>query len=133
MISIEKNPESFAFLQENLRLNGVERRVEAVCGDNRLVADEMLGQADRVSMGYIPTPVQFIGRAVAFLNAQRGGIVHYHFVAAVDERDSLPLDHFQSQLDSDRFSWQILACRQVKSFAPHLFHYVSDIRVQPKK
>ena len=36
-------------------------------GDNREVANEYLGKADRVMMGYIPTPKQFLHRAFDFL------------------------------------------------------------------
>ena len=47
-------------------------------GDNRLVCDEIAGTANRILMGYIPTPVSFLERALTFA-CPSGCIIHYHY------------------------------------------------------
>lgn len=110
-----------------MRLNGVEDRVDLVLGDNRSVGDEALGTADRVLMGYIPTPRQFIERALAFLKPH-GGVVHYHFTSPRAEANALVAEHFGEHLDATQFS--MTALRKVKSYKPRVDHFVADVLVQ---
>eukprot|EP00667_Euglena_gracilis_P015725 EG_transcript_16382 len=97
ILCIEKNPTSCRYLAENARLNHVDHIVTALCGDNREVGNELLGGADRVLMGYLPTPVSFLPRAFRFLRPA-GGVVHYHYTATKEEADRLPLEHVREQL-----------------------------------
>ena len=88
--SLEKNPDSCRFLRMNVAENHVEHVVRVFEGDNRTVGEEAVGRANRVLMGYIPTPVQFISRALEFLDPRIGGVVHYHFVSSVEEVSRFP-------------------------------------------
>ena len=121
--ALEKNPDSCEFLRMNVKENKVSHIVTVLEGDNREIGDEVLGKASRVLMGYIPTPVSFIDRAVSFLTKQ--GIIHYHYVCKEAEKESTILDHFK-HIDKKK----ILAVRQVKSYAPQLYHYVADIEIE---
>jgi tRNA G37 N-methylase Trm5 len=82
--ALEKNANSFAFLKENIALNGVEARVVPLLGDNRVIGECALGRASRISMGYFtprqPTPHKFIPRALEFLDRSRDCVVHYHYL-----------------------------------------------------
>lgn len=63
-IAIEKNPVSFGYLKQNLVLNSVNTIVEAVNGDNRIVASELIGTCDRILMGYLPNTKDFLPRSL---------------------------------------------------------------------
>jgi tRNA wybutosine-synthesizing protein 2 len=83
-VAVEKNPVAFAYLEENLRLNGVNSRVRAVLGDNRAVALAP-GAFDRVLLGYLPSSLPWLPRALELL-ARPFGTVHVHLI--VDARDA---------------------------------------------
>eukprot|EP00668_Euglena_longa_P015300 GGOE01019363.1.p1 GENE.GGOE01019363.1~~GGOE01019363.1.p1 ORF type:complete len:342 (+),score=59.48 GGOE01019363.1:37-1026(+) len=140
---IEKNPTSHRYLLENVRLNGVGHIVEAVCGDNREVGEELLGHADRVLMGYLPTPLSFLPRAFRFLRPG-GGVIHYHFTATKAEADGLPLQHVWEQLGGEvagspvgrdvsdvrlgDVTCSVLRTIRIKSYRPRVFHWVAELQ-----
>jgi len=80
-------------------------------------------------MGYFtprePTPRNFVPRALEFLDRSRECTVHYHYLASLHDRDTIARDDFAA------YSGRIAAIRQVKSYAPHLFHFVADVIVPP--
>jgi tRNA wybutosine-synthesizing protein 2 len=71
LVCLEKNPDSFHYLQRNISRNQLSNWVTPFLGDNREMANEYLGKFDRVLMGYIPTPLQFLHRAFDFLKVTR--------------------------------------------------------------
>eukprot|EP00727_Mastigamoeba_balamuthi_P009836 m51a1_g5475 putative trna methylase trm12p wyeosine biosynthesis (406) ;mRNA; f:291174-292764 len=87
LYAIEKNPNSFEFLCRNVELNGVKGIVVPVLGDNRTVAQEAVGTANRVLMGYLPTPTGFLHRAFEFLRPE-GGVIHYHYLCREEEKQT---------------------------------------------
>ena len=90
VVAVEKNPVAVRYLRENAALNGVADRVEVLEGDNRSVGPPP-GTVDRVFLGYLPSAVPWVPRAVELLRP-RGGAVHVH--AAVDAR--MPLEEAAS-------------------------------------
>lgn len=123
IIACEINPDAFHYLQENVRLNGVEDIVEPFHGDNR----ELLGEgiADRVVMGYVGTTHRFLPKAFSLV--KKGGVIHY--------QDTFPLVVFPQQA-YDRLdtaagtrSYQILRVHEVKSYSPGVSHMVMDVLV----
>jgi Met-10+ like-protein len=128
LICLEKNPVSFAFLRRNLDENrrraqktsqgalAVAGEVNTLCGDNRVLGDQYLARADRVLMGYIPTPRTFLPRAFSFLRHLRAalctaitqraptttsivcGFLHYHHTCTKAEYTTLALQHCDEQL-----------------------------------
>ena len=136
LICIEKNETSFHYLRENVRSNKLENTgIVTILGDNRECGNDWVGKADRVFMGYLPTPVAFLPRAFAFLKPT-GGIIHYHHTCSKQEFETLALLHME-QVKSANFSlsnlcFHLLDFRVVKSYAPHIFHCVADILIQPE-
>ena len=65
IVGIEINPESFAYLKENIRLNKVEDIFIPICGDCSKFAPE--GTADRVLMGYVGTTHHYLEPAIKAL------------------------------------------------------------------
>ena len=130
VVSLEKNPNSVRFLRRNVEENGVGAIVEVEEGDNRQVGQAYVGRATRVLMGYIPTPVQFIERALSFLDPTRGGVIHYHFVATKEESQTMPQEHMRPELAKlPHFELGTIRVRTVKDFAPQMFHFVADVEI----
>jgi len=122
IIACEKNPDSFHYLRENIRLNEVDGIVTPVFGDNRELDCE---GADRVIMGYVQKTSQFLEKAGSMIRP--GGIIHYHDTFYVNEyRDRLD-GIFKEVFGPDGF--KILSIREVKSFAPSVSHYVADVMI----
>ncbi|HVM44524.1 MAG TPA: class I SAM-dependent methyltransferase family protein, partial [Candidatus Thermoplasmatota archaeon] len=126
VVAIEKNAVSFAYLQENVRLNRVERVVEPWLGDNRDYPHD--GIADRVLMGYFPNTARFLPKALALLKP-RGGALHYHDTA--HER-RWKEEMTRALLDASRACGRVVAvqeARVVKSHSPGVVHAVLVARV----
>ena len=124
--AIEKNPESFSFLEKNVAANGVGDVVVPVQGDNREVGPTRI--AHRVIMGYIPTPRIFLPRAMDFLGPE-GGIIHYHYTCKKDEIHTLAGDHFREMVSTKKREFRIGNIKVIKSYAPMVYHCVADVRV----
>jgi tRNA wybutosine-synthesizing protein 2 len=125
IFSIEKNPNSYAFLKQNIELNGVSHVATAILGDNRLMGQEIVGKADRVLMGYIPTPKQFLKRARDFLGP-KGGIIHYHHTCSKEDMKTLAQRHVEEELGGQ---YVLLDFRVVKSYSPKQYHCVADFQI----
>ena len=127
--AIEKNPVSFRFLVENVALNGVADRVECRRGDNREIELPVRG-FDRVLLGYLPSAVPWVPRALDLLRP-RGGTLHVHLltgsregpagaeaeVVQAAERAGAVVDHAVS--------------RVVKAYGPGRVHVVVDLTATP--
>ncbi|MBS3816658.1 MAG: class I SAM-dependent methyltransferase family protein [Candidatus Thermoplasmatota archaeon] len=119
--SLEINPTAYDYLKENIGLNGVEDKVEAWHGDNR---DFSFTGADRVIMGYLHDTWKFLDKAVEFLDGT--GMIHYHTTC----KDSdLPRDVKRELEENIQRDFEILKIKNIKSYAPHVFHVVADVKV----
>ncbi|XP_070615962.1 tRNA wybutosine-synthesizing protein 2 homolog [Erythrolamprus reginae] len=72
----EWNPHAVEALRRNLQLNAVQDRCQIHQGDNRKV--ELLGVADRVNLGLIPTSEEGWPVACRVLRKDVGGVLHIH-------------------------------------------------------
>ncbi len=128
--AIDINPEAIAFLKENVKLNKVNDKVIAICGDCRKVCLELAEQgirAHRVLMGYIFQTRQFLESALHI--AKEGAIVHYHFLSkkGMETKELKKVDELVKK--SGRKA-EIMEVRKVKSYAPRIIHYTADIRIK---
>ncbi len=124
--AVELNPMAHRYLVENLRLNGVEDRVLPLLGDNRAV-ELPAGAADRVFLGYLPSAIPWVGRAVGLLRP--GGALHVHVVG---ETRAGPPAVEGAVADAVRRSGgepDALRAREVKPYGPGRAHYVVDVTV----
>jgi tRNA wybutosine-synthesizing protein 2 len=125
--AIEANSAAFRYLVENVALNGVGGQVTALRGDNRTL-NLPLGQADRVLLGYLPTALPFVPRAIQLLRPE-GGALHVHTV--VDARGGTR-DAIESvRAITGRTGAAITVCeaRIVKPYGPGRSHAVVDVRI----
>lgn len=125
----EKNPEAYGYLEENVRLNGVEDIVEPRLGDNRDVAP--IGQADRVLMGYLPEPTEFLPLALSSLKPT-GGSIHYHTVVDAPLFPEAAFRKMQEVLAALQWTATLKESVTVKSFRPGGVHGVLDVEVRAR-
>ncbi|MCF3653449.1 MAG: class I SAM-dependent methyltransferase family protein [Aigarchaeota archaeon] len=123
--AIEINPEAYAYLAENIRLNGVEDRAQPILGDCRRVAEEELrGIADRVIMGYFWGTIEALSPALGALKPE-GGIIHFHDLA----RRGGEREFVENVLERARrmgYRVELLGWRRVKSYSRTRNHVVID-------
>ena len=130
VVAVDRNPESVRYLRENVRRNGVEGIVEIHCGDNRTI-DLPTGLADRVFLGYLPSAVPWIARALPLLRPG-GGILHVHLVA--DARGAVPTAEAEvgaAVRAAGGVAVGPLRGRAVKPYGPGRTHVVVDAPVRP--
>ena len=124
VLACEKNPDSYRFLLENIKLNGVEGTVIPMLGDNRAIPGAHF--ADRILMGYVQTTSEFLPKAREL--AKPGCIIHYHDTFPVGAQAERVRRIFSEVFGED--GYEVLGIREVKSFAPSVSHYVADVRVR---
>jgi tRNA wybutosine-synthesizing protein 2 len=122
VIACEKNPDSYHYLCENIRINDVGSTVDPVLGDNR---DLGCRDADRIIMGYVQRTSEFLGKAKEMI--RKGGVIHYHDTFYVNEYAERLKEIFDGTFSTG--GYEIIGIREVKSFAPSVSHYVADMRI----
>ena len=129
VLAVEKNPVAIQYLRENAELNHVGDRVEVVVGDNRTVSLPS-GEADRVFLGYLPTSVPWVLRALKTVRPE-GGWLHVHLVAdAHHAREQAAESVERALLDAGAARTAPLVVRPVKPYGPGRTHVVVDARVR---
>ena len=116
VIAIEKNPLSFSYLLENIKLNKI-KNITAINSDCREL--EMENIADRVLLGYFPKTKKFLPYAKRF--SKKGAIVHYHNIYKKSELWDKP--------EKELKDLKIMSKKVVKSYAPNVVHVVIDVKV----
>lgn len=76
IVAVEKNPEACEYLEENIKINDFEDRIEAYCGDVEDILPSLENEFDHIIM---PLP----GKADRFLKlaskkSAENGIIHYY-------------------------------------------------------
>jgi tRNA G37 N-methylase Trm5 len=115
--------------------------VQIFQGDCRQVASEnnLVGIADRVSLGLLPSSEGGWRTAIKALKDDTGGWLHIHGNVPGKEKDAWvmwvcrQLYNMTKEEKKEHDNWQVLCnhVEKVKSFAPTVFHYVADVFVGP--
>ena len=120
--SIEINPNSYFYLNENIKLNKLDN-VTPILGDCKIHAPKY--KVDRIVMGYVKTTHHYLDVAINSLNG--GGILHYHETVPEKLMKTRPVDRIISQA-GDR-DVEILKINKIKKYAPGVEHVVVDARI----
>ncbi len=126
IISIEINPESFAYLKENIRLNQVEDIISPISGDCSKLTQE--GKADRVLMGYVGTTHYYLEPAIKALK-NSGGFLHYHETVPEKLAKTRPQERIKKAAEALGKKIKILEIRRIKKYSPGVLHVVVDARI----
>ncbi len=120
--SIEINPNSYFYLNENIKLNKLTN-VTPILGDCKDVAPKY--NADRIVMGYVKTTHHYLKAAIDSLN--EGGILHYHETVPEKLMKTRPVERIVSQVGSRDV--EVLKINKIKKYAPGVEHVVVDARI----
>ena len=124
--SIEINPVSHGYLNENISLNGVEDVVETLLGNCRELAPSRV--ADRVLMGYIGNTNEYLDVAIDAL--KEGGILHYHESVPDKLKFIRPIERIiKAATLADRGDVEIINKRIIKPYSPGVYHVVVDAKI----
>ncbi len=128
VLAVEKNEVALGYLRTNAVLNGVADRLEVIPGDNRTVSlpnDE----ADRVFLGYLPSAVPWIPRALALIRPE-GAWLHVHTIAdARAAADDARRGVATTLSAAGAVALEPLHAREVKPYGPGRTHVVVDAHV----
>jgi tRNA wybutosine-synthesizing protein 2 len=129
--SIEINPTSFGFLQKNIALNKVESIISPFFGNCRDIASQLAKGgiiADRIIMGILPAPKEYLPTALLLTSPGKNTILHYEGVVVRKDIDPL----FQDVREASKQAGRIAALREwriVKNYGPFKYHAVIDCEI----
>ncbi|MGY5861291.1 MAG: class I SAM-dependent methyltransferase family protein [Candidatus Thorarchaeota archaeon] len=126
VVAIEINPEAHRFLVENIQLNGVEDRMQALLGDCRKM--HPINEASRVILGYLHNTIEYLPYALRSLS-EDGGYVHLH--AALPKRTIQSVGNTINTTAKALGFDTAFSVREVKHYSPGIEHYVFDIHATP--
>jgi tRNA wybutosine-synthesizing protein 2 len=126
VLAIEKRPETYEFLRENIALNRLEGIMEARLGDCLEIAPENF--ANRVLMGYFFSPERYLPKALAALKGGEG-VIHYHTLVAKEALDEEG-EALVKRIAELGYKAKIAHRRIIKSYAPKRWHAVYDVVVE---
>lgn len=127
--AIDLNSDSIFWLKKAVKKNKVEDKFEIICGDSKEEIDKLIEKgvvADRVLMGYLPPPEEFVPYALKIL--KKGGMVHYDALIRTDKVLE-DLEEVKKLFEQTGRKVEIVNPQRVKSYRPKVDHYVVDLKV----
>lgn len=127
--SIDKNPNAFKYMCENIRINKVGDRVVPILGDAReVVKAQLAGKADRVPMPLPELARKFFDVALSALKPG-GGIVHLYDFGEEPEPFKKSLEFVRATTGASGKKVELCGSRKVRSYAPRVYHVVLDLKI----
>lgn len=126
IIACEKNPVAYAYLEKNIELNHVKEKVHPFLGDNRDAPEKI---ADRVIMGYLPSPREFLPKAIKMLRRHKDCVIHYHENAPEKEIPWALYSRVAGAAGEPGRGAKLLSYRWIKSYKPRIWHAVVDVKI----
>jgi tRNA (guanine37-N1)-methyltransferase len=132
VFSIDINPNAFAFMKENIRLNRVYNKVTPLLGDAKSIVETRLSAcADRVLMPLPEKAYDYLPVAVSALKPS-GGWLHVHFFEHATKIED-PVKFVKTKVDSKLgelgVKFNITFVRIVRSVGPNWWQLVADVHV----
>lgn len=128
VVAVDKNPAACEYLEKNIKLNHVTN-IRAVCMD---VRDVKLPQpADRAIMNLPHSSFEFLDKAFELVHT--GGIIHYYDIRPETEIFEGVIGRVKEKASAYGVLIEILNKRIVRSYSPHEYNIVLDIRITGKR
>ncbi|MFX1486254.1 MAG: class I SAM-dependent methyltransferase family protein [Promethearchaeota archaeon] len=127
--SIEINPVSYKYLCENILLNRVNEKVHPILGDCSTEAPKLGITADRIIMGYLPSPKDHLPAAMKITNPN-GTIIHYEGLIHKTDPPTLLLEEVEEAAASYGKMPALSNWKLIKTFAPNVHHIVLDVLIK---
>lgn len=122
--SIEKNPVAYDYLVKNIELNGVKWLIKPIKGDSKIEALK-LEKADRIIMGYLPEPYEFLD--TAFKSIKDKAWIHYEGISGDDTKKIE--ERITKKGKEHGFKVKIDSVTFVKKYRPRTWHVVINAYV----
>jgi tRNA (guanine37-N1)-methyltransferase len=130
VFALDINPDAFALLKKNIRLNRVQNQVVPLLGDARqIVHDKLSGVADRVIMNLPESASEFVDVACKAVKPAGGTIHFYGFVRLPDLMDSMQSNFAESVEKTGRKVDRVLCSKIVRETAPYQSQVVLDAHI----
>lgn len=126
-IAVDKNPDAFEYLKRNIALNKATR-IEAVNADAREFRPPQ--SPDRIIMNLPHSAREFLDVAFGLINI--GGTIHYYDIRPEGEIFDAVVGMVRSKARESGCLIEITNKRIVRSYSPHEYNIVLDIRVTGK-
>ena len=127
-IAVDKNPDAIFYLKKNAELNKATK-IEAACGDAREI--QIAQPPDRIIMNLPHTAHEFLDVAFRLINT--GGIIHYYDIRPETEIFDAVVKMVRQKAAESGCLIDIVNKRIVRSYSPHEYNIVLDIRVVGKR
>jgi len=125
--AIELNPDAVRYMKENVRINGVQEKVEPILGDVKTLARRYYGKCDRVVMPLPKEGYRFLGEAFSCLKP-KGGVIHFYSYAHEDDLYSEAEGIVKKAAQKSGRKIKILGKRKVLPYGPRVFKICLDIK-----
>ena len=127
--SIDSNSAANDLCIINAKINKVQDRVVAICGDaSEVIKNQLQGRADRVLMPLPERAKEFIEPAVLALKEK--GIVHYFAHIKADGKKEAQELGLQDASDAFKsYDHNVMAVRVVREVGPRIYQIVADVSV----
>lgn len=125
VVAMDKNPEAFRLLVENVEMNGVGDTVQPVLGDAREAAERYGARADRVIMNLPKSADAFLDTAVDLIGPG-GGVVHYYEIAE-DVRGTV--ERVRSRVRGAGREPDVLETREVRTYSATQSQFAVDVKL----
>jgi tRNA (guanine37-N1)-methyltransferase len=127
--SIDSNSIANDLCIVNAKINKVQDRVVAICGDaSEVIKNQLQGKADRVLMPLPERAKEFIEPAVLALKEK--GIVHYFAHIKADGKKEAQELGLQDASDAFKsYDHNVMAVRVVREVGPRIYQIVADVSV----
>ncbi len=122
--ALEKNPNSYELLLENINLNRLTGRVFPVNTDCLDFDPDF--KAERIVMGYFSDDEKFLLKALDMI--KDGGIIHYHNTVPEKSESSFKKD-IEAILSKKGRKLEPVYYRKIKKYSPGVWHVVFDFKV----
>jgi tRNA (guanine37-N1)-methyltransferase len=119
-------------MKENISLNKVEGRVEALMGDAwKVIETNFRGKVDRVLMPLPPKAFEYLDIALIALRP-KGGIIHYYDVIHVKKRKKAEkeiIKKIKEKMNLMHIRFEVISSKVVRSVGPNWFQVVLDLKI----
>jgi tRNA wybutosine-synthesizing protein 3 len=112
-------------------------KVKILYGNNAISTQSFANVADRVLLGLLPSSENGWEIAIRLISSEKGGILHLHenvlesdLQSFIHEKLLVKLSNYCVQYQK-AMTVELLHVEKVKSYSPHVYHYVFDILLSP--
>jgi tRNA (guanine37-N1)-methyltransferase len=128
--AVDINPEAVEFLKRNIRLNRVENRVIPIQGNaKKVVAEQLLGVADRVIMNLPEKAIEFVDAACTAVKPAGGTIHYYAFIRLPDSLEGAQQRFSEAVEKAGRKATAFLSAKTIRETAPFERQAVLDAHI----